>query len=208
MIINRIFIVTSFLVTPFLAHAAAPAGGQTEKIVIFRHAEKNEDGPELGLLNCKGLNRALQLSTSLVKSFGKPKYLFAPNPSEKIEKKGVSNYYFRPLMTITPLAIAQNMPIDISFGYKDSAKLGDELLNSKYAGATIFVAWQSENIPKIAKHIYEKSKEDPSEIPPWEPQDYDSVFVIKIQRNKDTITAIEFTKDAVEVKKLSDKCPT
>ena len=49
-----------------------------ETVVILRHGEKPEGG--LGQLAPQGFNRALALSVVLPQKFGKPDYLFAPDP--------------------------------------------------------------------------------------------------------------------------------
>jgi hypothetical protein len=53
-----------------------------ETIVLLRHGEKPAGG--LGQLTCKGLNRALALPSVLIGRFGKPGYIYAPNPSMQV----------------------------------------------------------------------------------------------------------------------------
>ena len=66
-----------------LPHSGAQtsqANGET--IVMVRHGEKPPGG--LGQLTCKGLNRALALPSVLIGRFGKPDYIYAPNPSVQV----------------------------------------------------------------------------------------------------------------------------
>src|SRR5580692_7372024 len=67
------------------AQTSKPAGDdQTlETIVCIRHGEKPPGG--LGQLNCRGLNRALALPDVLLKKFGTPQFIFAPNPMHKVD---------------------------------------------------------------------------------------------------------------------------
>ena len=50
-----------------------------ETVVLIRHGEKPAKG--LGLLTCKGLNRALLLPDFFATNFNRPDHIFAPNPS-------------------------------------------------------------------------------------------------------------------------------
>ena len=80
---------------------AVPAAGvpksDVETLVCFRHGEKPRGG--LGQLTCRGLNRALALPNVLLSRYGKPQFVFAPNPAEKVDSKD-GYYYVRPLATI------------------------------------------------------------------------------------------------------------
>jgi hypothetical protein len=62
--------------------AAEPAPAPVETLVFVRHGEKPKPG--LGLLTCKGLNRALKLPQFFADNFAKPDYIFAPDPSVKV----------------------------------------------------------------------------------------------------------------------------
>src|SRR5436305_74785 len=81
-----------------------------ETIVIMRHAEKPPGG--LGQLTCQGLNRAIALPKVLNSKFGKPDFIFAPNPAVQVNEGGGKGkfYYVRPLATIEPTAISYSMP--------------------------------------------------------------------------------------------------
>ncbi|MGH8440070.1 MAG: histidine phosphatase family protein, partial [Pseudomonas sp.] len=76
---------------------AEPVDG-IQTLVFLRHAEKPGEG--LGQLNCQGLNRALDLATLLPEKFGKADYVFAANPSRRVEEgsKDDAYSYIRPLM--------------------------------------------------------------------------------------------------------------
>lgn len=85
--------------------ATGTSGQIVETIVCIRHGEKSPDG--LGQLTCRGLNRALALPKVLLGKFGSPQFVFAPNPTQKVDAKSekAGYYYVRPLATIEPTAI-------------------------------------------------------------------------------------------------------
>ncbi|HXC36205.1 MAG TPA: hypothetical protein VNV43_10045, partial [Candidatus Acidoferrales bacterium] len=99
------------LVLLLLMSVAAPAQtvpGQTvETLICIRHGEKPPGG--LGQLTCRGLNRSLALPDVLLKKFGAPQFIFAPNPTQKVDPGGY--YYVRPLTTIEPTAIRCGLPV-------------------------------------------------------------------------------------------------
>src|SRR6266851_2438684 len=78
---------------------------QVETIVCIRHGEKPPGA--LGQLTCRGLNRALALPAVLLAKYGSPQFIFAPNPTEKVDQKEHLEGYFyvRPIATIEPTAI-------------------------------------------------------------------------------------------------------
>lgn len=168
----------------------APAEG-TETVVIFRHGEKPGNG--LGQLTPQGLNRALAISEVLPQKFGKPDYLFAPDPHQQVTDRGGTFYYVRPLATIEPLAIRLGMPIQTPFGFKDIGQLDDELSNAKYANATVFVAWEHLYARKAAVELVKLFHGDASQIPEWPGKDYDSLYVVRIHRAPGKPTTAIFT---------------
>ena len=103
-------------VTFTFALAAQPVAESLETIVIVRHGEKPAAG--LGLLTCKGLNRALLLPGYFARNFPEPDFIFAPDPSVKateIHGDGQRYDYVRPLLTIGPTAISMGIPINTQF---------------------------------------------------------------------------------------------
>ena len=61
--------------------AGAEAHAQ-QTIVFMRHGEKPSGG--YGQITCQGLNRALALPDVLTAKFGKPYYIYDPNPAVQI----------------------------------------------------------------------------------------------------------------------------
>src|SRR5215470_1540086 len=109
------------VVTVALLLVGAGRASADETIVFFRHGEKPSGG--YGQLTCQGLNRALALPTVLTGMFGKPAYLYAPNPAVKISDPAGSAYYVRPLATIEPTAIRAGVGVNTKYGYTDIASL-------------------------------------------------------------------------------------
>ncbi|HZF71125.1 hypothetical protein [Sulfuricurvum sp.] len=152
----------------------------TETMIFIRHAEKPADG--LGQLSCKGLNRSLKLPETILKRFGEPDYLIAPNPTVQKPDKGVSYNYLRPLATIEPLAIRISKNINLTCGYDEIDCMADLLMKHKYKNDLILIAWEHHNIDKIIKKIA-KSKEVKIDIPEWASDDFDSMYILKLEKN-------------------------
>ncbi len=179
---------------------------QNEKIILIRHGEKLKDS-SLGQLSCQGLNRSLLLSKILIEKFGKPDYIFAPNPGFHEGKEKFKYSYVRPLATIEPTAIKLEMPVNTQFGYNEVNKLVTELMHIKYEKSTIFIAWEHKRIVEITKELFKKNKNNAASlIPNWEDNDYDSIFVITIEKLKNEIK-IEFKKDMQGLQNINEQCP-
>jgi hypothetical protein len=179
------------------------AGRTVETLVCIRHGEKPVGG--LGQLNCRGLNRALALPDVLLKKYGQPQFIFAPNPNEKID--GVPGYYYvRPLMTIEPTAVRCDLPVNTEFGYLHIKGLEDELKKARYDNATIFISWEHVLLHDFVKDVVKDNGGNPSEVPDWSGKDYDSIYLVKITRAGGH-TFVAFTQDHEGLNNLSDNCP-
>jgi hypothetical protein len=198
---NILFIL--FLLMPIAICAQTNLPDQTvETLVCIRHGEKPPGG--LGQLTCRGLNRALALPNVLLKKFGAPQFVFAPNPTQKVDPG--SYYYVRPLATIEPTAIRCGLPVNTEFGYEQIEGLEGELQKPPYQNATIFIAWEHGLLDDFAKNLVKDNGGDPAQVPPWPGKDYDTIFVIKIFRSGPH-TSVTFTIDHEGLKNLSDNCP-
>ena len=133
-----------------VAATAAPARAQ-QTIVFLRHGEKPSAG--LGQLTCQGLNRALALPDVLTNKFGRPDFIYAPNPNVKISDPGGSFYYVRPLTTIEPTAIQAGLSVNSHYGFNEISGLQSLLIQSAKANTTIFVAWEHSYLVKIVQSI-------------------------------------------------------
>src|SRR5467141_1368889 len=103
-----------------------PAGGQTEDgttrnkietIVCVRHGEKPPAG--LGQLTCQGLNRALRLPQVLIAKFGKPDFIFAPDPKQVNQFPFGYFFFVLSFVTFEPSAIKCSLPVNTHFGFTD-----------------------------------------------------------------------------------------
>jgi len=160
-----------------LSATVADAATTTETIVFLRHGEKPSGG--YGQLTCQGLQRALNLPDVLIGQFGKPQYIFAPNPAPKVTDAAGSFYYVRPLATIEPTAIRLGLPVNAHYGYTDITSLQNALLGSGYASSTVFVAWEHLYLVKAVQNILNALHAGIT-VPPWPSADYDSLYVVKI----------------------------
>lgn len=195
-------VVALILIISLAARAQTVPGQTVETLICVRHGEKPPGG--LGQLTCRGLNRALALPNVLLKKFGDPQFIFAPNPTQKVDPGGY--YYVRPLTTIEPTAIRCGLPVNTEFGYKEIEGLEGELQKPPYQNATVFIAWEHLMLDKFAKDLLKDNGGDPKQVSPWPGKDYDTIFVFKIIRNGPH-TSITFTVDHEGLNNLSDNYP-
>ena len=190
---------------PIVAQATQADG---ETIVLVRHGEKPAAG--LGQLTCKGLNRALALPSLLIGRYGKPDYIYAPNPSVQVNDHSPNNYsYVRPLATIEPTAIRLGMPVNAQIGFDQIAELQKELLQPAYAHSLIFVAWEHIKLYEFAKQMLESYGTGPVQVPDWPNSDYETIYVFHITRSgKDGAprATLEIQKEDLG-NTLKDTCP-
>ena len=162
---------------PLFAQTVQPVEERGETIVLVRHGEKTEK--EMGQLSCKGLNRALALPGVLISRYGKPDFIFAPNPS-------VQNHpphsYVRPLATIEPTAIQVEKPVNTQIAFNDIATLQKELMEPTYANSVVFVAWEHVFLDKFARQMLSSNGQDSKVVPDWQNDDYDTIYVLRIAR--------------------------
>ncbi len=179
----------------------------SETIAFMRHGEKPADG--LGQIDCQGLIRALKLPGALAAlfpaaSFGKPAAILAPNPSVQEDDDGVMYDYVRPLATIEPTAVALGMPINAQFGWDDVRGLRKELEKSKFHDGLVLVAWEHKMADEAVRKLLKAHGGDPDAVPKWERDDFDSVYVVTIDWDKDRAT---FEKKAEGLNGQPQACP-
>ena len=164
--------------------AAAPTGPTVETLICVRHGEKTHN--ELGQLSVKGLNRSLALTQVLLGKYGKPDYIFAPDPAQEIGNKFC---YVRPLATIEPTAIYLGMPVNTLFGLHDFKKMEDELEKPMYQNALVFIAWEHMKLELFARDEVTNHGGDGAQVPGWTGPDFDSIYVVKISRDGGKVSA-------------------
>jgi hypothetical protein len=209
--ISRIAIFFCAILCNTLGHSDAQTKSESampqdkvETIVCIRHGEKPLLG--LGQLTCKGLNRALALSQVLLAKFGKPSFIFAPDPNEVAHDLGGEFCYVRPLATIEPAAIEYGLPVNTHFGFRDITGLQQELTKPIYESATIFVAWEHKYLDDFVRALVKSFGGDVSDIPAWQWNDYDSIFIVRIACGEGKSTAT-FSRDTEGLNNVSSDCP-
>ena len=179
----------------------APAAVET--IVCIRHGEKPPGG--LGQLTCRGLNRSLALPKVLLEKYGRPQFIFAPNPAQKVDGDP-GYYYIRPLATIEPTAIFCGLPVNTRYGFREIKDLESEMEKPEYQKATIFVAWEHGLLDEFGKNMVKDNGGDVNEVPEWPGKEYDMIFVFKITTENGQ-KKFSFTVDHEGLNGLSDKYP-
>lgn len=181
--------------------AAAPAFADMT-IVILRHGEKPADG--LGQLTCQGLNRSLALAPLLVSRFGVPDAVYAPNPGVLKKDKGVPFNYVRPLATIEPLAIRAGKPVTLGGGMEDIKPLVHQVL-AQPAGTHV-IAWEHHWGESLARLFLKTLGADPKAVPKWADDDYDSLYVIRVQQAGHEAPVARFSVDKQGLDGLPEAC--
>jgi hypothetical protein len=202
-------IVLACLLCNLPASDAQTPQAKGETIVLLRHGEKPAGG--LGQLTCKGLNRALALPSVLIGRFGKPDYIYAPNPSMQVNdgNNRPTYSYVRPLATIEPTAIRLGMPVNTQIGSLQIAELQQALLQPAYEHSLIFVAWEHIKLYEFAKQMLQSYGTTPAQLPEWPNDDYETIYVFHITRSGQNGTpraTLEIQKEDLG-KTLSDTCP-
>jgi hypothetical protein len=126
--------------------------------------------------------------------FGKPAFIFAPNPQQQVNDKGQLYDYIRPLATIEPMAIQLGLPVNTQFGFREIKRLQHELTQARYQDALVFVAWEHALLAQVAKRLVVQGGGDPSAVPEWGDDDFDSIYIVKLTRLKGRL-AVSFTRD-------------
>jgi len=175
---------------------------QVETLICFRHGERTDK--EIGQLKIQGLNRALALPKLLLSRYGKPQYLFAPDPSEKIGNPPVC--YVRPLAAIEPTAIYCDLPVNTLFGFRHIQQLETEIKKPLYANSLIFICWEHHFLEKFVRQVIVDYGAAGEQVPAWVPDDYDTIYIVKIRRQDGSTTA-EFGVEKENLNNLSGTFP-
>ncbi|ERE19859.1 hypothetical protein [Pseudogulbenkiania ferrooxidans] len=187
--------------------AAAPAfAADTQTLIMLRHGEKPEGG--YGQLSCKGLNRSLALIKTLPAKFGKADQIYAPSTaSQKRDPAGTFNY-IRPLATIEPTAIAQDLPVNTAFDMLAIDGLQQQLVNPLRHGKTVYIAWEHKQLREMAADIMRRygGKDGAAQVPVWGKNDFDSLYVIDIDYGSGK-PVTRFRHDKQGLNDVPDACP-
>jgi hypothetical protein len=180
------------------------AANSLETLVFVRHGEKPAAG--LGQLNCKGLNRALALPAVIAAKYGKPDAIYAPDPGELKDDGGKPYNYVRPLATIEPTAIQFGLPVATPYGYSQIGKLSDTLVDPKWRGRTVVVAWEHREIEELVRQIMVAHGGNAADVPKWKSADFDSIYVLRIDWSSAT-PRVHFAREHEGLDGRSDDCP-
>lgn len=199
------FLLAAAMTLPRLSLAGQPETESVETLVFVRHGEKPRQG--LGLLTCQGLNRALMLPDYFAANFPRPDFIFAPDPHVKateLHGDGQRYDYVRPLLTIGPTAIRLGVPVNTQLPFNDPGLLADTLLDTRYHGATVYVAWEHANIVEFATALLTRFG-SVAKVPAWENSDYDMVFVFTIDWSE--TPSLDFEVRSQGFGPIGETCP-
>jgi len=193
--------------TPNSLSQISPSTAET--IILVRHGEKPAAG--LGQLTCKGLNRSLALPSLLIGRYGKPDFIYAPNPSVQVNDghKQPTYSYIRPLATVEPTAIRLGLPVNTQIGSGQTAELEKALLQPAYARSLVFVAWEHYKLHELATQILHDYGSNAAQIPDWPKDDYETIYILHITRtgkNEAPHATFEIQNENLG-NSLSDTCP-
>lgn len=191
-----------FCTTALLCLICTADAHAEQTIVFFRHAEKPSGG--YGQLTCQGLNRALALPDVLLPRYGRPQFVYAPNPSVKISDPAGSFYYVRPLATLEPTAIRAGVSVNTHYGYNDVAGLRGILIRSSKANTTIFVSWEHAYLVKVVQSIM-NAYGGGATVPAWRSGDYDTLYVVHVDYSNGIDARLEI--DSEGLNGLRTTCP-
>jgi hypothetical protein len=152
------------------SRAARPA-----QIILLRHAEKPADpaDPHLspaGVKRARRLVRFIETDPTMTR-FGRPVAVFATQTTKDDNGQ-------RTQETVMPLAAALELPVQTPYHGKDYAALAKVILsNPDYAGKTVVICWNHEQIPQLAAALGVTP-----EPPKWKGSVFDVVYVISYRR--------------------------
>jgi hypothetical protein len=144
------------------------------KILIIRHAEKQDDSVHL---NPMGMERADKLHELFRESKDRP--VPFPTPDFIFATKNSKGSH-RPVETVTPLAEKLKLTVNSDYADDEFAKLAEHIFkHDKYTGKTILICWHHGKAPELARALG-------AEKPPkhWNPEVFDRVWELKYKDNK------------------------
>lgn len=168
---TRAIALFSVVTTPAMAHLPEPRPAQ---IILIRHAEKPLDGknPHLSRLGIQHAEQLVSFVTTdpRMTRFGLPVAVFATRTTKDDNGQ-------RTQETVAPLARALKLPVQTPFLGKDYAALAKLILtNPGYAGKTVLICWNHEEIPQLAAAL------GITPAPPkWKASVFDRVYIISYQ---------------------------
>ena len=178
-LIGAIVIVLLFVIT-MLGRRPVITSSRPGQVILIRHAEKPAARSDAHL-SPAGVKRANQLvsfitTDSTMLRFGLPVALFGTMITK-------NNRGYRTGETLAPLARALRLPVQTPLRGKDYAAVAQLILaNPAYAGKTVLVAWNHEQITQMAEAF---GVTPPP--PPWSDSVFDQVYLISYHGGKVTL---------------------
>ena len=165
-------VLLAVLATPTPSPVSGPA-----QIILIRHAEKPADpnDPHLSPAGVKRAERLVAFITTdpAMTRFGLPVAVFATKTTKRDDGQ-------RTQETVAPLARALKLRVQTPYlgrFYAPLAKL--VLANPAYAGKTVLICWNHEEIPQLAAALGVTP-----EPPKWKGSVFDQVYIISYQDGK------------------------
>ena len=164
--------------------AVLPARGPTPspvprpaQIILIRHAEKpaDEEDPHLSPAGVRRAERLVSFITTdpAMTRFGLPVAVFATQSTKHDNGQ-------RTQETVAPLAKALKLPVQTPFLGKDYGGLAKLILaNPAYAGKTILICWNHEELPQLAGAL--GVTPEPRK---WKGSVFDQVYIISYHDGK------------------------
>jgi hypothetical protein len=158
-------------------------------IVLIRHGDKPAD-PDNPHLSQAGVKRAEQLVSFITTDpamirIGLPVAVFATHTTKDQDGQ-------RTQETVAPLARALKLPVQTPYLGKDYAELAKLILaNPAYAGKTLLICWNHEQITQLAVALGVTP-----EPPKWKGSVFDQVYIISYHDGKAALTTSRYGRQA------------
>ena len=143
---------------------------------------------------------------------GHPAAVFAAEPCgpddlRVIRFPGATRYsYVRPLATIEPYAVAQNMPVNVQIAATDIRGLQQEVLKPGFANALVVIAWEHNEARQFAEEML-KTFGQGDVVPRWLDTDYETIYIFRIATGPDGKRQLVFSVEHENIKDLPKSCP-
>ena len=167
------------VIAVLLAHLhTAPGPAQ---IILIRHAEKPADADDPHL-SAAGRDRAARLvkfvtTDPALMKFGPPVAIFATQTTKHDNGQ-------RTQETVAPLAASLKLAVRTPFLGKDFGALAKIILaDPSFAGKTVLVCWNHEEIPALTAALGVRPQP-----PKWKSKVFDRVYLISYSHGKATLT--------------------
>lgn len=172
----------ALLANPVSHHGPVPPPAH---IILIRHAEKPADTTDPHL-SPAGVQRARRLASFITTDpamtrLGVPVAVFATRTTRHDDGQ-------RTQETVAPLARALKLPVQTPYLGRDFAALARMILrNPAFAGKTVLICWNHEEIPQLAAAL------GVSPAPPkWKASVFDVVYVISYRGGAATLSTSRY----------------